>query len=115
MVAVAGDAASEDDDDKDDNDDDNDNSDDNDDDNDLVNDDDSSIKAHKASRDYTITIDSENNSSALINIFGGKMTTFRQLSEEVVNKVGSILGKNKSPWTSDVHLPGGNFSLTEKT
>ena len=42
------------------------------------------------------------------------MTTFRQLSEEVVNKVGSILGKNKSPWTSDVHLPGGNFSLSEK-
>ncbi len=76
--------------------------------------DDGSIKAQKASRDYTIRIDSQNNSSALINIFGGKMTTFRQLSEEVVNKVGSILGKNKSPWTSDVHLPGGNFSLSEK-
>ena len=77
--------------------------------------DDGSIKAQKASRDYTIRIDSQDNSSALINIFGGKMTTFRQLSEEVVNKVGSILGKNKSPWTSDVQLPGGNFSLTDKT
>ena len=73
-----------------------------------------SIKAQKASRDYTIRIDSQDNNSALINIFGGKMTTFRQLSEEVVNKVGSILGEKKSPWTSDVHLPGGDFSLTEK-
>ena len=76
--------------------------------------DDGSIKAQKASRDYTIRIDSQNNNSALINLFGGKMTTFRQLSEEVVNKVGSILGEKKSPWTSDVHLPGGDFSLTEK-
>ena len=75
---------------------------------------DGSIKAQKASRDYIIRIDSQDNSSALINIFGGKMTTFRQLSEDVVNKVGSILGKNKSPWTNDVHLPGGDFSLTEK-
>ena len=75
---------------------------------------DGSIKAQKASRDYTIRIDSQDNNSALINIFGGKMTTFRQLSEEVVNKVGSILGEKKSPWTSDVHLPGGDFSLTEK-
>ena len=76
---------------------------------------DGSIKAQKASRDYTIRIDSQDNNSALINIFGGKMTTFRQLAEEVVNKVGSILGEKKSPWTSDVHLPGGDFSLTEKT
>ena len=76
---------------------------------------DGSIKAQKASRDYTIRIDSQDNNSALINIFGGKMTTFRQLSEEVVNKVGSILGEKKSPWTSDVHLPGGDFSLTGKT
>ena len=76
--------------------------------------DDGSIKAQKASRDYTIKIDSQDNNSALINIFGGKMTTFRQLSEDVVNKVGSILGEKKSPWTSDVHLPGGDFSLTEK-
>ena len=76
---------------------------------------DGSIKAQKASRDYTIRIDSQDNNSALINIFGGKMTTFRQLSEEVVNKVGSILGEKKSPWTSYVHLPGGDFSLTEKT
>jgi glycerol-3-phosphate dehydrogenase len=76
---------------------------------------DGSIKAQKASRDYTIRIDSQDNNSALINIFGGKMTTFRQLSEEVTNEVGSILGEKKSPWTSDVHLPGGDFSLTEKT
>jgi len=76
---------------------------------------DGSIKAQKASRDYTIKIDSQDNKSALINIFGGKLTTFRQLSEEVVNKVGSILGEKKYPWTRDVHLPGGDFSLTEKT
>ena len=76
---------------------------------------DGSKKAQKASRDYIIKEDSRDNKSALINIFGGKMTTFRLLSEEVADKVGSILGEKKSPWTSDVHLPGGDFSLTEKT
>ena len=76
---------------------------------------DGSKKAQKASRDYIIKEDSRDNKSALINIFGGKMTTFRQLSEEVADKVGSILGEKKSPWTSDVHLPGGDFLLTEKT
>ena len=76
---------------------------------------DGSTKAQKASRDYIIKVDSRDNKSALINIFGGKMTTFRLLSEEVADKVGAILGEKKSPWTSDVHLPGGDFSLTEKT
>jgi len=72
-------------------------------------------KAQNVSRDHLIRIDSQNDNSALINVFGGKITTFRQLSEDLVDKVELILDNKNSHWTSNVHLPGGDFSLTEKT
>ena len=71
-------------------------------------------KAQKASRDYIIREDSRVDDSALINIFGGKLTTFRQLSEEVVDLIESILGNKKPSLTSKTHLPGGDFQISEK-
>ena len=71
-------------------------------------------KAQKASRDYVIREDSRVDDSALINIFGGKLTTFRQLSEEVVDLIESILGNKKPSLTSKTHLPGGDFQISEK-
>ena len=71
-------------------------------------------KAQKASRDYVIREDSRVDDSALINIFGGKLTTFRQLSEEVVDLIESILGNKKPSLTNKTHLPGGDFQISEK-
>ena len=76
--------------------------------------DDSDKAAQKASRDYVIKKVDQDNDSALINVFGGKLTTFRQLSEDVVDLIGPILGNTKSSSTSKTYLPGGNFSLSEK-
>ena len=44
-------------------------------------------KAQKVSRDYVIREDSRVDDSALVNVFGGKLTTFRQLSEDVVDLI----------------------------
>jgi len=71
-------------------------------------------KAQKASRDYVIREGSRVADSALINVFGGKLTTFRQLSEEVVDLIESILGNKKPSLTSKAHLPGGDFQISEK-
>jgi glycerol-3-phosphate dehydrogenase len=71
-------------------------------------------EAQKASRDYVIREDSRVADSALINVFGGKLTTFRQLSEEVVDLIESILGNKKPSLTSKTHLPGGDFQISEK-
>ena len=76
--------------------------------------DDSDNSAQKASRDYVIKKVDQDNDSALINVFGGKLTAFRQLSEDVVDLIDSVLGKNNPCLTSKVHLPGGDFLLNDK-
>ena len=76
--------------------------------------DDSDNSAQKASRDYVIKKVDQDNDSALINVFGGKLTAFRQLSEDVVDLIDSVLGKNNPCLTSKVHLPGGDFLLNKE-
>ena len=71
-------------------------------------------KAQKVSRDYVIREDSRVEDSALVNVFGGKLTTFRQLSEDVVDLIESILGQKNPSSTSKNHLPGGGFVVSEK-
>ncbi len=71
-------------------------------------------KAQKVSRDYVIREDSRVDDSALVNVFGGKLTTFRQLSEDVVDLIESIIGHKKPSSTSKNHLPGGNFKAIDK-
>lgn len=70
--------------------------------------------ASAASRDYQIKVRLINEDSPLINIFGGKITTYRKLSEEVATELApfvSIIGK---PWTHHGPLPGGDFAYQQK-
>jgi glycerol-3-phosphate dehydrogenase len=46
----------------------------------------------------------------LVNIFGGKITTYRKLSEAMLVEIGSLIGKKGEPWTKNSHLPGGDFA-----
>jgi glycerol-3-phosphate dehydrogenase len=70
--------------------------------------DDGATSATAATRDYTIKIDSSAGAPVL-NIFGGKITTYRRLAEAAVAKIGSVLPLAKGPWTAGVPLPGGAF------
>ena len=47
-----------------------------------------------------------------MHIFGGKITTYRLLSEHVVEKIESVIGKKGPGWTSGATLPGGDFPAT---
>jgi glycerol-3-phosphate dehydrogenase len=69
--------------------------------------------AKSASRDYEIKV-REIDGSPLINIFGGKITTFRKLSEEVVAELAPFTQMIGKPWTHHAHLPGGDFALQQK-
>ena len=71
--------------------------------------DDDASKAQEATRDYILRVDRQSTGCGLINIFGGKITTYRRLSEAVLEKVEALLGPNKQAWTKDSHLPGGDF------
>ena len=79
----------------------------------LVND--NSSKAQEATRDYVLNRDKPDEDSAtLINIFGGKITTFRRLAESVMKEVESHIGKRKKgAWTEKSHLPGGDFAAQD--
>ena len=62
--------------------------------------------ASEVTRDYQLDLDS--NGPPLLNVFGGKLTTFRKLSEEAVDRLAPLLGNDKPAWTADAKpLPGG--------
>ena len=48
---------------------------------------------------------------ALLNVFGGKITTYRHLAEGALTKIESVLGKRGPAWTQSAALPGGDFPV----
>lgn len=75
--------------------------------------DDGATKAQEATRDYVLRQDGDKNDGPLINIFGGKITTYRRLAEATLEIIEENLGKRQSPWTLDAPLPGGDFPVDE--
>ncbi|KAA3450072.1 glycerol-3-phosphate dehydrogenase [Mesorhizobium sp. SARCC-RB16n] len=74
--------------------------------------DDGASKAQEATRDYVLKADGGDGAAPLVNAFGGKITTYRRLSESMLEKIEGFLGKRGKPWTSDAPLPGGDFPAT---
>ncbi len=73
--------------------------------------DDGASKAQEATRDYVLKADTDEG-APLINAFGGKITTYRRLSESMLEKIEAHLGKRGKPWTANAPLPGGDFFET---
>lgn len=71
---------------------------------------DKSGNASEVTRDYHIELDGSNG-PPLLNVFGGKLTTYRKLSEEALDLLGEALGNSAPAWTADARpLPGGGES-----
>lgn len=62
--------------------------------------------ASSVTRDYKLE-QTDHKGASLINVYGGKLTTFRKLSEQVGTMVTQTLKKGKGAWTANVPLPGG--------
>jgi len=77
--------------------------------------DDGATEAQEATRDYVLRVDKEDEEPPLINIFGGKITTYRKLSESMLSKIESLIGAKGDAWTSTSYLPGGDFKVNEFT
>jgi len=71
--------------------------------------DDGASKAQEATRDYVLKL-SEGSNAPLLNVFGGKLTTYRRLSEHALEKIAEAIGAKGQPWTAKSHLPGGDFA-----
>jgi len=70
--------------------------------------DDGSMKAQDTTRDYFLDLDARNGEAPLLNIYGGKITTYRRLAEQALEHLAHVLGMGPA-WTKDSHLPGGEF------
>ena len=73
--------------------------------------DDGAKSATAATRDYVLTLNTDG--APLLNIFGGKITTYRKLAEQVMAKLTPLVGGD-GKWTAGVPLPGGDFEVAER-
>ncbi|MFP3565663.1 glycerol-3-phosphate dehydrogenase [Paraburkholderia sp. SIMBA_030] len=60
-------------------------------------------------RDYSLELDAPAGEAPLLSVFGGKITTFRKLAEEAVDKLAQALQNNAPSWTAGAPLPGGDI------
>ena len=74
--------------------------------------DDGASSATAATRDYVLKVDT-NGGAPVLNVFGGKITTYRRLAESALEKIGQHLEVDAGPWTAGVPLPGGDFLVEE--
>ncbi|MBO6519565.1 MAG: glycerol-3-phosphate dehydrogenase [Rhodospirillales bacterium] len=65
--------------------------------------------AQKATRDYVL--DFHGGDCPMLNVFGGKITTYRRLAEEAVNKFAPRFPAMGSAWTRGATLPGGDMDV----
>ncbi|MEO0991792.1 MAG: glycerol-3-phosphate dehydrogenase, partial [Pseudomonadota bacterium] len=72
--------------------------------------DDGATSATAATRDYVLKLD-EDGGAPLLNIFGGKITTYRRLAEAATDKIAGFFEKATGTWTAGVALPGGDFPV----
>ena len=66
--------------------------------------------AAAVTRDYSIKMAVEDG-LPLANVYGGKITTFRRLAEEVMRRLQPHFPALGPAWTADASLPGGDFEV----
>ncbi len=59
-------------------------------------------------RDYALELDTS--AAPLLSVWGGKMTTFRKLSEEAADLLAAPLNTSRGAWTRGAILPGGDLA-----
>ncbi|WBO21934.1 glycerol-3-phosphate dehydrogenase [Sphingomonas abietis] len=70
--------------------------------------DDGAESASAVTRDYVLKLGTSEGPQVL-SAFGGKITTYRRLSEHALEKLEPFLPKMGKGWTGDVPLPGGDL------
>jgi glycerol-3-phosphate dehydrogenase len=71
----------------------------------------------KVTRDYVLKLDQHERGAPVLSVFGGKVTTYRRLSEHAMEYLQPLLPSTphtaRGPWTANEVLPGGDFDVGE--
>ena len=71
--------------------------------------DDESESPQAVTRDYTFEVEAPAGMAPMLSVFGGKLTTYRKLSELAVNDLVEYFAHAGPTWTMHATLPGGDF------
>ena len=71
--------------------------------------DDGSNRPEAATRGYVLDLSEPEEGAPLLTVFGGKLTTYRQLAETAIDRLAPRLGVLGQAWTAQAPLPGGDF------
>ena len=73
--------------------------------------DDGASSATQATRDYVLKVTDRDGAAPLLNVFGGKITTYRRLAQGALAKLAPYLPRKGADWTAGAPLPGGDFPI----
>lgn len=71
---------------------------------------DESTDARAVTRDYELELHTE--PAPLLSVFGGKITTYRVLAEEAMQRLAPLLGCSRPAWSGTTALPGGDLGAS---
>ncbi len=72
--------------------------------------DDGTANESAATREYVLDLDAPSGSAALLSVFGGKVTTYRRLAEDAIERLAPYLKPPQTArWTAAAPLPGGDL------
>ena len=75
--------------------------------------DDNAENPSAVTRDYVFELNDADGAAPILSVFGGKITTFRKLSEHALEKLKPYFPGMTGPWTSDTALPGGDIASAD--
>jgi glycerol-3-phosphate dehydrogenase len=67
-------------------------------------------KPQDIDRDYVLILDKSFGEAPLLTVYGGKLTTFRRLAEDALDRLSHFFPRSR-PWTAASALPGGDFAF----
>lgn len=70
--------------------------------------DDHAANASKVTRDYVLNCD-RTGGAPVLSVFGGKITTYRELAEHALKELAPDFPGMSKPWTKTASLPGGDI------
>jgi glycerol-3-phosphate dehydrogenase len=70
--------------------------------------DDGARRPQNVGREYALILDHPLGEAPLLTIYGGKITTFRRLAEDALNRLAQFFPRAQA-WTATNPLPGGDF------